>query len=391
MRDLIASLRIAEIADLVVVWMLVSIALISLRATRARMALFGMGIVLGIYLAADRLDLELTTQILQGFLAVSVLVIVVVFQEDLRRLFEQIATIGLQRRPLAAVVDGVDTLSRALVRLTERKEGALVVIPGREPLEPHLDGGVALDARISEPLLLSLFDPSSPGHDGAVVLAGDRVALFAVHLPLSSDHAQLGQRGTRHAAGLGLAERCDALCLIASEERGRISVAHAGKLRELRSPSDVSTEIRKFLTGLAPGAERGGPQRSVLSRWREGLLAVPLSALLWVLAIPGGTVIEMESEFPVTLRGLSDQYALESVEPETVTVRLEGRRRDLFLLDPDDVTVPVDVILVNLGRRSFGVSPDEVRAPAGIAVLSVEPDTIKISVRENGPEEPSTP
>jgi hypothetical protein len=279
------------------------------------------------------------------------------------------------------VVDGIDTLARSLVRLAQRKQGALVVIPGREPLEPHLDGGVVLDARLSEPLLLSLFDPNSPGHDGAVLLAGERIAKFAIHLPLSSDHQQLGQRGTRHAAGLGLAERSDALCLIVSEERGTISVGLDGQLRQLRKPSDVADEIRSFLQRLAPadGDGRRAPHR-VLARWREALLAIPVAALLWVLAIPGGAVVEVEREYPVTVQGLPKGYTLESLDPENVTLRLAGRRRDLYLLDDDDISVPLDTILVNLGRRSFQLSPDQVTAPPTIEVRSVDPETIKISL-----------
>jgi DNA integrity scanning protein DisA with diadenylate cyclase activity len=97
---------------------------------------------------------------------------------------------------------------------------------------------------VSEPLLLSLFDPGSPGHDGTVLLRGSAVERFAVHLPLSADHAALGPGGTRHAAALGLAERCDAICLVVSEERGTVSVARDGQIRTLARPEDLLLELR---------------------------------------------------------------------------------------------------------------------------------------------------
>jgi DNA integrity scanning protein DisA with diadenylate cyclase activity len=136
---------------------------------------------------------------------VAVLVAVVVFQQDLRRLFERIAALGFRRRLLPAGPDAIDTLVRAIAHLAEHRRGALIVLPGREAVAGHVQGGLPLRADITEPLLLSLFDPHSPGHDGAVIVSGDRLMQFAVHLPLSTDHAQLGQRGTRHAAALGLA------------------------------------------------------------------------------------------------------------------------------------------------------------------------------------------
>ena len=171
-----------------------------------------------------------------------------------------------------------------------------------------------LDARISEPLLLSLFDPHSPGHDGAVVLAGDRAALFAAHLPLSTDHKQLGQRGTRHAAALGLAERCDTLCLVVSEERGTLSVAQAGELRALARPELVGGEIRGFLARLAPAESGGSRWQRIAGRWREAAVALGLATVVWVLAVPGSGVTEIERRVPVRILDLPRGYELEGVD-----------------------------------------------------------------------------
>src|SRR5262245_10657119 len=236
------DLRVSDALDVAIVAGIVFAGLVWLRRSRARFAALGLALVALLYLLVSRLEFQLTAWILQGFLAIVVFVTVVVFQEDLRRLFERIAVLGLGRRSPAPPPDAVDTIARTLSRLAARRTGALVVLPGREPLDRHLEGGVVLDGRVSEPLILSLFDTSSPGHDGAAVVRGDRVERFAVHLPLSTDRAQLDGVGTRHAAALGLAERCDALCLVVSEERGAISVARDGELRVLRGSEERSEE-----------------------------------------------------------------------------------------------------------------------------------------------------
>ena len=240
-----------------------------LQRTRARLAMLGVGIVGVVYLVASRLGLQLTAWILQGFVAVFVFVVVVVFQDDLRRLFEQIAVWGLRRRPTTSPPQVVDILTRSVARLARTRTGALVVLPGLDPLDRHIEGGIELGARISEPLLLSLFDASSPGHDGAVLVEGDRATRFAVHLPLSTDRGQLGQGGTRHAAGLGLSERADALCVVVSEERGTVSVARDGLLRVLPQPEALASELHSFIAATSPSEAPLARWRGLVSRWRE--------------------------------------------------------------------------------------------------------------------------
>jgi diadenylate cyclase len=383
MIETLQSIRITELVDLAVVWIMVWAGIAWLRTAPARLALAGLGILVAVYLVASQLGLVLTTWILQSFAAVAVLVAVVVFQEDLRRLFEQIAAFGLRRGLPQAGPDTVDTLARTIANLAEHRRGALFVVPGREPVERHVEGGVACDARITEPLLLSIFDPHSPGHDGAVVVNGDRLSRFAVHLPLSTDHAQLGQRGTRHAAALGLAERTDALSLAVSEERGTVSVGLDGHLRTLPAPQAVAGELRRFLERLAPAAtERPTRLRRLLKQWREALLALPIAGLLWFLAIPGGTVIEVNREARVTVNGLPPGYEVESVDPERVVVTVAGRRRDLYLLGPDAIEVRVDAILVELGRRTFPLTPSQVEHPDTVEVRAIHPDRVRVSLRK---------
>lgn len=376
------ELRITDVVDVAIVAFMLWATLAWLRRARARIALAGVVIAAGAYLLARQLELSMTVWILQGFFAVLVIVLVVVFQEDLRRLFEQIAIWGLRRKPPSAPPDAVDALVGAVRRLVAQRCGALFVIPGREPLDRHVAGGVPLGGLVSEPLLLSLFDPHSPGHDGAVSIEGDRVMRFAVHLPLSTDHAQLGMGGTRHAAALGLAERADALCIVVSEERGTVSIARDGRLRTLAGPELLAREIRRFLSDRWP---KQAPRRSraleLVRRWPEALFAVGTSAGLWLLLVPGATVAQYQRRLPVEVENLPAGYALESVEPTEVEVVLRGRRRDVYLaLQQDKLSIKVDALLVQLGRRTFDVGPEQVEHPASVTPVSVAPARVKLNV-----------
>ena len=377
-----------DLVDISTVGLLLFLAIRFVRRTRGRRALTGLTLLGGVYLLARALDLELTASLFQGFFAVLVLVIVVVFQEDLRRLFEQLGSLrrgGLRER---RGVDVADVIVRAVARLAAMRVGALIVLPQREPVESHVEGGIPLDGRLSEPLLLSIFDPSSPGHDGAVILRGSQLERFAVHLPLSVNRAALGPGGTRHAAALGLCERCDATCVVVSEERGTVSVARDGAIRVLARPQELAHEL------LAVRGAREEETRQPWWRDRAGVDAVLAAAgalALWILFVPGSALTEVTVPAAVTVTNLPDDLELESVDPTDVQVTLRGLRRDLVLSEPDQVGVRVDAYLARMGRRTFALEEDSVRRPDGLDVVSVHPDRVKVSVRPAGGAPPPAP
>jgi diadenylate cyclase len=355
--------------------------LVWLRHTKAQLALFGASILGGAYLLARHAGLALTAWALQGFVAVAAVLLVVVFQADLRRGLERMALPVLGRRRKLAPAETQEALVRAIVELAAARRGALIVLPGQEPIERHVEGGIALGGVVSESLLLSLFDPNSAGHDGAVVIEGGAVARFAVHLPLSSDFAQLGTRGTRHAAALGLSECCDALTIVVSEERGSVGMAHAGQLVEVDAPVGLTRRIEEFASASGAARRQPGDWRKVRRNGRDLLLAIAISLVLWTAVVPGSEVTETVVRVRVVVQDVPPGYVLEKVDPEEVTVTASGPRRRLLFTDPGDFELDVDGILVQLGRRRFDVDPGDVKHPPGVNVLAVQPNRIGLSVR----------
>ncbi len=384
--QLIELFRPEDLLDILIVGAVLWAGLAWVRQSPARLALPGVAGLVLLYVAARRLGLELTAALLQGVSAVLVVVFVVVFRNELRRLYDQLSVWGLRRRPAAPAETSVDTIVRAVVRLAADRTGALLVFPGREPLERHLEGGIALDAVVSEPLLMSLFDASSPGHDGAVLVAGNRIARFAVHLPLSANRVQLGQLGTRHAAALGLAERTDALCVVVSEERGTVSVARNGGLRKLSDPSRVVDELLAFGEAIAPTEPARPPWRALHDRWREGAVSFALTVALWALLVPGANVVEDRREVKVFVDNMPQGWVLEAVDPPAVEVVVRGRRRDLVLANAGDLEARLDGFLVQLGRRTFEIPEHRIERPARVEILKVEPAKVRLRVRREEPE-----
>lgn len=374
-----------DLLDIALVAGLGWLALRSLRLARARSALIGLALVTLVYLVAQGLELRLTAALLQGFFAVVVIVLVVVFQEDLRRFFEGLGTWRPGRSTRRSELELADLLGRAVSRLASTRTGALIVLPGEEPIDRHLAGGVPLRGLPSEPLLLSLFDASSPGHDGAVVIRDGKVERFAVHLPLSSNHDAIGAGGTRHAAALGLSERCDAIAIAVSEERGTVSVARHGELVVLDRPEDLAREIQQR-EPEGEASESGFRDRQL----RDALVAVAASFALWMVVVPGSDTTERTLSVPIAVSNLPSDLALETIDPEEVEVTLRGRRRDILLAERAGLAVQVDAYLARLGRRTFTLTSDAVSAPDAVDVLSIEPQKIRLSLQpaeEPGPED----
>jgi uncharacterized protein (TIGR00159 family) len=352
-----------------------------LRRTGAHAALLGLALLGLVYVFARALDLQLAAALFQAFFAAVVLVLIVVFQDDLRRLFEQLGSWRGPRSRPPSDTEALDVLVRTIARLAATRTGALVVIPGREPLERHVEGGIVLRGRASEPLMLSLFDSSSPGHDGALILRGNEIERFAVHLPLSANHEALGPGGTRHAAALGLAERCDAICVVVSEERGTVSIAREGELRTLPGAESLLEELRDHFE----------PERDSTPWWQGGAgvdaaVAAAGALVLWMALVPGSSLQEIVQPVPIEVTNLPAGSEVEAVEPAQVEVTLRGLRRRLLLVDRDDVSVHLDAYLARFGRRTFSLSATNVQATGDLEVVGIEPETVRLSLR-NLPEE----
>jgi diadenylate cyclase len=378
------EIRPTDVVDILFVTAVVAAAITWIRRTRAALVATGIVILGAVYLVAQALNLQLTTWILQGFFAIFVVIIVVIFQEELRQLFERLAVWGLRRAGStpAGNVDPMDVVVKCFADFARDRVGALVVVPGRQPIERHVSGGVECGGKCSLPLLKSIFDPHSPGHDGAVILENGTIARFAVHLPLSKDLAQLAGVGTRHSAALGLAELTDALCLVASEERGRISVAQRSTLRELPSPQALGPILQQFLEAQRPPAPRHGAQLALLrENWLEAAVALVLVMALWYVLVPGSRPKEARYAVPVTVTNLPPQYRLESVTPDKVDVTLRGLARAFYLFNASELEVTIDASLAKFGRRTFQLLDDNVRHPSDLDV-EVDPPEVKISLEK---------
>jgi diadenylate cyclase len=240
------DLTVAGAIDILLVASLIYQCLMVVRGTRAGHILAGILVMMALYGAALWAGLEALRSVLSFIVPYLGIAIIVLFQSEIRR---TLARIGRKRWfGLAGGFQALESAGEilfALELLAERKIGALIVIERDIGLRTFVESGVRLDAHISRDLLLSIFQPGLPLHDGAVIVNKDRIAAAACFLPLTTNPAVSLQLGTRHRAAIGITEEPDCLTLVVSEETGRISVAAFGELNQGLSIPEVSERINR--------------------------------------------------------------------------------------------------------------------------------------------------
>jgi diadenylate cyclase len=240
------NLTAAAIVDILMVAFLIYQCLMVVRGTRAGHILAGILVMVLLYTAALWAGLEALRSLLSFIVPYLGIAIIVLFQSEIRR---TLARIGRKRWfGLAGGFRGPESASEILLAMeqfAEKRTGALIVLERDIGLRTFVESGVALEARISRDLLLSIFQPPMPLHDGAVIVQKDRIAAAACFLPLTTNPAVSLKLGTRHRAAIGITEETDCLALVASEETGRISVAAFGELAQGLSINEVAERINR--------------------------------------------------------------------------------------------------------------------------------------------------
>jgi diadenylate cyclase len=239
------SIQFKDIIDILVVAFLIYRILLLLQGTKALQMLAGLTVIILLYFFSETFELLTLNWILHTFMSSLLILIIIVFQDDIRKALAKIGTVPIARIQTEYSF-GIEEVVKAVTKLAEKKVGALIVFEREISLKDYLEGAVLLDAKVSEELLISIFNPKSPLHDGAVVISGGKIVAAGVVLPLSTNPDIAKDLGTRHRAGIGITEVSDAVAVIVSEERGEISLAVGGKISRDITPAT----LRKMLSQL---------------------------------------------------------------------------------------------------------------------------------------------
>jgi len=342
----------------------------------------GILVAMAVFFVASVMDLKGIEWIFSNISQVAVIALIVLFQPELRKILEQTASVK-RSEPL----DLDEKLSRlvvdALLKLAQQRRGAIVVFPGKEPIQEWLSGGFILDANPSLPLIMSIFDPNSPGHDGALIITNGKFSRFGVRLPVSQSSKLPDEYGTRHHAAMGLVEKSDALVFIVSEERGSLSIFHKGRMRQVGDPEEtVKTIIShwKDMTSFPVVFPKGKARWPVFLQIFASLV---LAAFFWsTLAVSQGEILEKVITVPVEYTASSPNLTLVGNKAEEVRLHLSGPKSALDTVNPSYTIVKIDLSKGVPGKQSFIITRENIQLPKDIHLLDVVPSSFELTLAE---------
>lgn len=243
MMEFLNYFRWQDVVDILVVAFVIHQLISIIKGTRSVQMVLGLIIITIVYFLARILDLSTLLWLMQTFLSSILLIVIIVFQQDIRRALTQVGKTPFQRDMNMADKD-LDEIIRTVFYLAKRRIGALIVIERDTGLRDFVESGFDLDARLTKELLISIFMPVSPLHDGGVIVSNGRIRTAGCILPLSQNPYINKRYGTRHRAAIGLSEETDAVIVVVSEETQEISVVRNGAMTKHNDEISLSNSLR---------------------------------------------------------------------------------------------------------------------------------------------------
>jgi diadenylate cyclase len=382
---IVSNLRFQDGLDILFLTVVVYYLTLWFWGTKAFKALVGL-LALGlIYTATRSWGLFLTTWVFEILWQVLVILIIILFQTEIRQVLERVnplQMLGLRTHERAA--DWVPGLIQALMALSRKKIGALIIIERLDWVEEWLTGGVVLEGEPGTELIMSLFQKESLLHDGAMLIRKGKITRVSCYLPLSSAENLPTQWGTRHRAALGLSEKCDARILVVSEERGEISLARNGEMVHLENLDHLSRAVNEAIQ--RPQVEGGSWSRkarqTLTHRWKLKLGILALVSFFWLL-LAGQQNFEATLVIPVETRNLPSNLEIESPLDPAVRITVRGLRKDASTLDRRNVNVELDLSSARIGTRIYRLSRDQIALPNDrVNIVDINPSQLEFKFKQ---------
>lgn len=367
-----------DTVDIGLVSIFVYFILLWVRTTKSHAVAYCMFVLLGFYILTEFLQLYLSTILFKSLFILVSFSLVVLFKDELRRivertLFKMTSDFGISDREADVLVD-------IAFSLASKNIGALIVITGNESISRYATGGVNLNGEINKGLLLSIFDPRTPGHDGAVIIKDGKIRKISTHLPLSKSPQLEKHMGTRHSAALGLSERCDAIVLVISEERGVVSIVEDGTIVECLTPTDVKMRLERFFAQKFPVATKSTWRLFRTEHLSLKLVSVCIVILIWLASSHQSTRIYRIFAINVDYINLPKGMVWGSEPLEQVKVTFQGTERTLDLMGPSKLKATIDLDNIKAGKHEILLSADNLRYPKGLKLFRIFPPSAPIEL-----------
>ncbi len=380
--DIFSSFKWHDVLDALIISFIIYRLFLVFRGTTAFQIVLGLLVLWVIQGTAKAAGLVLTSWFFQGIGAVAVLVIVVVFRNEIREVLMQTNPLRFfLGRPNETRGMNLSLIVQSALQLAKSRTGALLVLERRDRLGPYLREGFALDGRFNPTIVETIFAKQSPMHDGAAIIRGNRIARVGAFLPLTEKEGLPQHYGTRHRAAIGLTEVSDAVVLVVSEERGEVSLVHRGRVEVLHESQLLNEALSRLLLGIDPQRK----QRSRRQLWPAHVAGLLLSFLLVsaVWGIYSGRQLSLITiTSPIDFRNIPDNLVLMNASAEKVEVQITGKRRLVSGLQPEQVGVFLNLKGIAYGVHRLELNQNSVDLPPGLEVGRVMPSTVRVEMEQ---------
>ena len=372
-RDLVDILFLTIVVYQLYVWFRES------RALRVIIGLVALGVI---YSIAKLWGLFLTTWVFQILWQVLLILLLILFQTEIRQVLEKVSPMRyLRSRRRAFKKTFSKELSQLLFELAADRTGALIVLTRNDNPAEFIHAGQAIMALPDPALIKSIFNRYAPAHDGAVIITQERITQMGCILPLSEDENLPEKYGTRHRAALGLSEVTDAVCMVVSEERSEVATVVEGKIVTWQDPTALANNLREVVGGpeMRVSTLKDFFKGAVVDNWRTKLSALALVTVAW-LVLASQQEADVTITVPVQHLRIPSQLVIGQGSTPTVDLTLSGRRNTIRTLKDQDVQVRVDVNDINTGRHLVKLSAKSIYLPFGVKIDRVAPQKIMVDL-----------
>ena len=371
-------LRWQAIVDLVALSAAIYLALSWARRARAlRIVLLLLALHAG-SLLARHFEIIITAWLLEGAAIIALVVLVLAFQAEVRYAVMRLES-GLRRgrRPPPSKASVV--IAGTAFALAAARVGSLIVIARKDTITELLNDGVPLGANISGELLQAIFQKDSALHDGAVVIEGLSITRAGVYLPLTNRRDLPSWYGTRHRAAIGLAERCDASVVLASEERGEVMLVESRNIQHMTTSAELADALEENQGRVEQGIENR-LRRLLVFNLRYKLAALGLAGTIWAMSfLLVGTAVRTLS-MPVEFSNVPDGLEISSYSTDHLEVQLRGNTWVMDSISNSRPLVHLDLGGAKPGTELIRIGSSDISLPPGVAVASITPPRIVVSL-----------
>lgn len=375
----LSSIRWQDVVDILINSYILFRLYVLFRNTNAFRILVGIASLWIIQEMAASIGLILTSWALQGITAAAAVIIVVVFRNEIRSALQvrNLRTF-LWGAPAAEAATPLEVIAEAVHQMGRKRIGALLVFPGKEDLREVVHGGLRWDGAVSQEMIISIFWPQNPVHDGAILIQGDRIVEVGVLLPLSQRKDLPTYYGTRHRAAAGLAERSDALVVVVSEERGRITVAKDQWIKPITQTDELIHLLRRQFDAVEPvdGGERRRDQWQLVT---AAVLSFLIMTGVWFgFTRSRNTIIALDA--PIEFVSRPTNFEILKTSVNQVHLQLNGSAALIKSLRSEQVSVQVDLSRSATGINKLPITQSQIRLPPGVFLSKVDPELVEVTL-----------